>query len=129
MVVLASTALAAWVCHTIPDAADSLKWLSNLGAHGFSTILYEFISAATGYGSGYEALGDNTPFWNLMPCLAMLSGRFVPIVGGLMLVAELLTKSHALSSVGSIRLENFTFALLFFLALTLEPLAEFFAGR
>lgn len=141
VVVLASTAIAAWVWYTTPDAATSLKWLSNSGAHGFSTMLYEFISAAAGNGSGYEALGDNTTFWNLMPCLAMLSGRFVPIIGGLMLAAGLLAKSHVPPSVGGIRLESFTFALLllvvigilgallFFPALTLGPLAEFFAGR
>ncbi len=138
VVVLACTGLAAWVWATTPAAADALKWLPNPGTHGFSTMLYEFISGAAGNGSGYEALGDNTPFWNLVPVLAMLSGRFVPIIGALIIAAGLLVKPATPPSLGGIRLESFTFgvllllvigilgALLFFPALTLGPLAEYF---
>ncbi|WP_310390875.1 potassium-transporting ATPase subunit KdpA [Hymenobacter sp.] len=141
VVVLACTALAAYVWAATPDAAESLKWLNNSGAHGFSAMLYEFVSAAAGNGSGYESLGDNTPFWNLLPCVAMLSGRFVPIIGTLVLAAGLLAKSYTPPSLGGIRLESFTFAvlllvvigilgaLLFFPALTLGPLAEYFSGQ
>ncbi|MFD1468050.1 potassium-transporting ATPase subunit KdpA [Hymenobacter caeli] len=141
VVVLACTGLAAWLWATTPHAADALKWLSNPGAHGFSTMLYEFISAASGNGSGFGGLGSNNPFWNLTPCLAMLSGRFVPIVGALIIAAGLLAKNPTPPSLGGIRLESATFAvlllvvigvlgaLLFFPALTLGPLAEYFGGR
>ncbi|MBC8082425.1 MAG: potassium-transporting ATPase subunit A [Hymenobacter sp.] len=139
VVVLACTAIAAYVWYSTPNAADTLKWLNNPGSHGFSTMLYEFISGAAGNGSGYEALSDNTPFWNLLPCLAMLSGRFVPIIGSLIIAARLMQKSYTPSSIGGIQLESTTFgvlllvvigilgALLFFPALTLGPLAEYFA--
>ncbi|HEX8428168.1 potassium-transporting ATPase subunit KdpA [Hymenobacter sp.] len=141
VVVLASTALAAYVWYATPNPADSLKWLNNPGAHGFSTMLYEFVSGAAGNGSGYEALADNTPFWNLLPCLAMLSGRFVPLLGALLIGAQLMQKPYTPPSIGGIQLESPTFgmlllvvigilgALLFFPALTLGPLAEYFAGR
>ncbi|AMJ67764.1 potassium-transporting ATPase subunit KdpA [Hymenobacter sp. PAMC 26628] len=141
VVVLACTAVAAWVYQRTPDAANSLKWLGNPGSHGFTAMLYEFVSAAAGNGSGYGSLGSNTPFWNLVPCLAMLSGRFVPIIGALVLGAGLRAKPYTPPSVGGIRLESFTFAvllvvvigilgaLLFFPALALGPLAEFFANR
>lgn len=141
VVVLASAALAAWVWANTPDAANTLKWLPNLGAHGFSVMLYEFISAAAGNGSGYESLGDNTPFWNLVPCVAMLSGRFVPLLGAFFIAARLQTKTYTEPGVGAIRLDSPTFAvlllvvigilgaLLFFPALTLGPLAEYFAGK
>jgi K+-transporting ATPase ATPase A chain len=39
-------------------------WLANPGYHGFSEMLYEFTSSANN-GSGFEGLGDNTPFWNI----------------------------------------------------------------
>ena len=141
VVVLASTALAAWVWATTPAAAATLKWLPNLGGHGFSVMLYEFISGAAGNGSGYESLGDNTPFWNLVPCVAMLSGRFVPLLGAFFIAARLQAKAYTEPGVGAIRLDSFTFgvlllvvigilgALLFFPALTLGPLAEYFAGK
>lgn len=139
VVVLVSTAIASWVWYTTPDAANALKWLGNPGSHGFTAMLYEFISAAAGNGSGFGSLGSNTSFWNLLPCVAMLSGRFVPIIGALMLAAGLLAKSPTPLSVGGIRLESFTFAvlllvvigilgaLLFFPALALGPLTEHLA--
>jgi K+-transporting ATPase ATPase A chain len=40
-------------------------WLKNPGPHGFSEMLYEFTSSAANNGSGFEGLGDNTPFWNI----------------------------------------------------------------
>jgi len=141
VVVLASAALAAWVWASTPQADTTLKWLGNPGAHGFSAMLYELISAASGNGSGFGSLGSNTTFWNLLPCLAMLSGRFVPLIGALLIAAGLLTKTAVPPSAGAIRLDSATFgvlllvvigilgALLFFPALTLGPLAEFFGGR
>lgn len=141
VVVLACTALASFVWYTTPTAPNTLHWLTNPGAHGFSTMLYEFISGAAGNGSGYEALADNTPFWNLLPCLAMLSGRFVPIIGAIIIGAQLMRKFYTPPSVGGIKLESFTFgvlllvvigilgALLFFPALTLGPLAEYFGNH
>ena len=35
-------------------------------------MLYEFSSAAANNGSGFEGLGDNTPFWNISTGLLML---------------------------------------------------------
>ncbi len=141
VVVLASAALAAWVYASTPDAPHALGWLGNPGAHGFTAMLYELISAAAGNGSGFGSLGSNTPFWNLLPCLAMLSGRFVPLLGAFFIAARLQAKVHTEPGAGAIRLDSVTFgvlllvvigilgALLFFPALTLGPLAEYFAGK
>ena len=141
VVVLASAALAAWWWATTPNPATTLGWLGNPGAHGFSAMLYELISATAGNGSGFGSLSGNNPFWNLLPCLAMLVGRFVPIVGALLIAAGLLPKPTMPASLGAIRLESVTFAalllviiailgaLLFFPALTLGPLAELLGGR
>ena len=35
-------------------------------------MLYEFSSAAANNGSGFEGLGDNTPFWNISTGVVML---------------------------------------------------------
>ncbi|GAB3635066.1 potassium-transporting ATPase subunit KdpA [Hymenobacter arcticus] len=141
VVVLASAALAAWAWASTPAAPTTLKWLGNPGAHGFTAMLYELISAAAGNGSGFGSLASNTPFWNLVPCLAMLSGRFVPLLGALFIASRLQAKPYTEPGAGAIRLDSLTFgvlllvvigilgALLFFPALTLGPLAEHFGGK
>ncbi len=60
-------------------------WLKNPGPHGFSEMLYEFTSAAANNGSGFEGLGDNTPFWNISTGLVMLLSRYIPIIAPLAL--------------------------------------------
>ena len=61
------------------DPNTALAWLKNPGPHGFSEMLYEFSSATANNGSGFEGLGDNTPFWNISTGLCMLLGRYIPI--------------------------------------------------
>ena len=48
-------------------------------------MLYEFTSAAANNGSGFEGLGDNTPFWNISTGLVMLLSRYIPIIAPLAL--------------------------------------------
>lgn len=58
-----------------------LKDIVNPGNHGLSEMLYEFTSASANNGSGFEGLGDNTPFWNIACGLVMVLARFLPIIG------------------------------------------------
>ncbi|MES1226506.1 MAG: potassium-transporting ATPase subunit KdpA, partial [Bacteroidota bacterium] len=58
--ILVSTALASHIYAGNPEAYAG--WLNNLGYHGFSEMLYEFTSSSANNGSGFEGLGDNTPF-------------------------------------------------------------------
>ena len=48
-----------------------------------------FTSAAANNGSGFEGLGDNTPFWNIATGLVMLLGRYIPIIAPLALAGAL----------------------------------------
>ena len=48
-------------------------------------MLYEFTSSAANNGSGFEGLGDNTPFWNISTGLVMLLSRYIPIIAPLAL--------------------------------------------
>ncbi len=111
------------------------------GFHGFSELLYEFTSASANNGSGFEGLGDNTPFWNISTGLVLLFGRFIPIIGPLAIAGILASKRYIPESAGTLKTDTMTFgmmvlaviiiiaALSFFPALTLGPVAEYFSLR
>lgn len=110
--------------------------LNNVGAHGFSEILYEFSSAGANNGSGFEGLGDNTVPWNIATGLVMLIGRYLPIIIPLAIVGSLMAKRRSAESAGTLSVESGTFgtmlvitvlifgALTFFPAAALGPIAE-----
>jgi K+-transporting ATPase ATPase A chain len=109
LAILAGTAVACHVWATTADPATALGWLKNPGPHGFSEMLYEFSSATANNGSGFEGLGDNTPFWNVATGLALLLSRYIPIIAPLGLAAMLAAKPRAPETAGSLRAESATF--------------------
>jgi K+-transporting ATPase ATPase A chain len=60
------------------DSAKSS--ILNPGAHGLSEVVYAFTSAANNNGSAFAGLSGNTDWYNTTLALAMLGGRFLPIV-------------------------------------------------
>ncbi|HWB37321.1 MAG TPA: potassium-transporting ATPase subunit KdpA, partial [Rugosimonospora sp.] len=72
-IVLTGTAVAM----AIPSARASML---NSGAHGLSEVLYAFTSAGNNNGSAFAGISVNTTFYNTALGLAMLLGRFLPIV-------------------------------------------------
>ncbi|WP_380166369.1 potassium-transporting ATPase subunit KdpA [Jannaschia sp. R86511] len=66
------------------------------GAHGLSEILYAYASAANNNGSAFAGFGAATTYQNTVLGLAMLAGRFVPIVLVLAL-AGTLARQHAVA--------------------------------
>jgi K+-transporting ATPase ATPase A chain len=141
LLILAGTAIACYIWATTPDPNTALAWLKNPGPHGFSEMLYEFSSASANNGSGFEGLGDNTPFWNISTGLVMLFGRYIPIIAPLALAASLAAKPAAPESAGSLRAETATFGialwsvvvvlglLMFMPVAVLGPIAEHLAMR
>jgi K+-transporting ATPase ATPase A chain len=141
LLILAGTAIACWVWATTSDPGTALGWLKNPGSHGFSEMLYEFSSAAANNGSGFEGLGDNTPFWNILTGLAMLFGRYIPIIAPIALAASLAAKPAAPETAGSLSAESATFGvalwsvvvvlglLMFMPVAVLGPIAEHLALR
>lgn len=135
VLIITGTAIAAYYAGTHPDAG----WLANPGFHGFSEMLYEFTSASANNGSGFEGLGDNTPFWNMSTGIVMLLARFLPIIGPLAIAGWLAYKAPVPETAGTLHLHTGAFgsllfsviiilsALAFFPALALGPLAEFFS--
>jgi K+-transporting ATPase ATPase A chain len=110
--------------------------LNNVGAHGFSEILYEFSSASANNGSGFEGLGDNTVPWNVATGLVMLLARYIPIILPLAIAGSLAGKRATAQSAGTLGVEDGTFAVMlvgtilligaltFFPAAALGPIAE-----
>jgi len=79
--------LACFVYNNQSGGSDTLGRLCNIvicnkGKHSFTTMLYEFISSIAGNGANFGAPAIIFGFRNLSTSFALLSGRFVPIVGG-----------------------------------------------
>ncbi len=135
--ILSGTALASYLFAGNPETLAS--WLNNPGYHGFSEMLYEFTSASANNGSGFEGLGDNTPFWNISTGVVMLLARYLPIIGPVAIAGILANKKFIPESAGTLKTDTATFgmmvfaviaiisALAFFPALTLGPIAEYFS--
>lgn len=108
----------------------------NTGPHGLSEILYAFTSAGNNNGSAFAGLSVNTPWWNTALGVAMLLGRFVPIVLVLGLAGSLAAQQPTPASAGTLKTYQPLFvgmlvgvtvvlvALTYLPALALGPLAE-----
>jgi len=141
LAILVGTGIACHVWATTADPGSALGWLKNPGPHGFSEMLYEFSSAAANNGSGFEGLGDNTPFWNVSTGLVMLLSRYIPIFAPLALAGFLGAKPAAPETSGSLRADSATFGftlwavvvilglLMFMPVAVLGPIAEHLALR
>lgn len=137
LLILAGTAIASHLYAGNPEAYAS--WLNNPGYHGFSEMLYEFTSSGANNGSGFEGLGDNTPFWNIACGIVMLLARFLPIIGPIAIAGSLAAKKYTPPGAGTLQTDTSTFGLMvfaviaivaalsFFPALALGPIAEYFS--
>jgi len=135
--ILVGTAISSFVFAAHP--ANYASWLNNPGYHGFSEMLYEFTSSSANNGSGFEGLGDNTPFWNIACGIVMLLARYLPIIGPVAIAGILAGKKYIPESNGTLKTDTATFGLMvfavivivaalsFFPALTLGPIAEYFS--
>lgn len=110
--------------------------MSNSGPHGLSEVLYAFTSAANNNGSAFAGLAANTTWYNTALGLAMLVGRFLPIILVLALAGSLARQGVSPESIGTLPTHKLQFvglvvgvtvilvALTFLPALALGPLAE-----
>jgi len=110
--------------------------MTNTGPHGLSEVLYAFTSAANNNGSAFAGLAANTVWYNTALGVAMLLGRFVPMVLVLALAGSLARQRGIPESAGTLPTHKPQFvglvvgvtvilvALTFLPALALGPLAE-----
>jgi K+-transporting ATPase ATPase A chain len=111
---VALAAIACFIYVNKGGGGDTLGWLSNKGPHGFTTMLYEYVSSVAGNGSNFADLGNNTLFWNLTTSIAMLSGRFVPITGAFMIIGLMKQKKFIPASLGTLQTDSATFGVFLF---------------
>lgn len=132
--VLAGTALSFALPGVREDVESTSIW--NPGVHGMSEVLYAFTSASNNNGSAFAGLTANTAWFNTALGVAMLLGRFVPIVLVLALAGSLAAQQRVPETVGTLPTHRPQFvgllvgvtlivtALTYFPVLTLGPLAE-----
>ena len=76
-----------------------LSSMNNAGPHGFSEIMYAFVSMAGNNGSAFAGLNGNTLFYNLAGAFAMLVGRYFVIIPALAIAGMLVKKKMVPKSV------------------------------
>jgi potassium-transporting ATPase potassium-binding subunit len=108
----------------------------NTGPHGLSEVLYAFTSAANNNGSAFAGISVNTEWYNTALGLAMVFGRFLPIIFVLALAGSLASQRKTPESIGTLPTHRPQFvgmvagvtvilvALTFLPMLALGPLAE-----
>jgi K+-transporting ATPase ATPase A chain len=134
MLVLVGTALS-FAIPAVRSDVESVS-LNNSGSHGLSEVLYAFTSASNNNGSAFAGLTADTPWLVTALGVAMLLGRFVPIVLVLALAGSLAAQEKVPATSGTLPTYRPQFvgllavvavvvtALTYFPVLTLGPLAE-----
>lgn len=129
LLVLTGTALAM----AMPGQRASML---NSGPHGLSEVLYAFTSASNNNGSAFAGISVNTEWYNTALGLAMVFGRFLPIIFVLALAGSLAAQCKTPESAGTLPTHRPQFvgmvvgvtlilvALTFLPMLALGPLAE-----
>jgi K+-transporting ATPase ATPase A chain len=114
---------------------SGLASIFNPGAHGFTEALYAYTSQTNNNGSAFAGYGA-TSFSAYFGAIAMLLGRFTPLIAALAIGGSLAAKKTAPASAGTFRTDGPTFAVLLvgvivltaglmvFPALTLGPIVE-----
>jgi K+-transporting ATPase ATPase A chain len=129
LLVLVGTAIAM----ALPGERASML---NSGPHGLSEVLYAFTSAANNNGSAFAGISVNTVWYNTALGLAMVLGRFLPMILVLALAGSLARQGSTPESIGTLPTHRPQFvgmvvgvtvilvALTFLPVLALGPLAE-----
>jgi K+-transporting ATPase ATPase A chain len=120
----------------LPSAVASM---ANAGPHGFTEVLYAFVSGTGNNGSAFGGLTANTMFFNLTLASAMFVGRFFMIIPAMAMAGSLAAKKSIPPSAGTLPTTGGLFVglvvgviliiggLTFFPALALGPIAEHLA--
>ncbi len=74
----------------------------NSGPHGLSEVLYAFTSAGNNNGSAFAGITVNTEWYNTALGLAMVFGRFLPIILVLALAGSLAQQAKTPESLGTL---------------------------
>ena len=123
----------AGIAISLDSTADAM---GNSGGHGFSEVLYAFTSAANNNGSAFGGITVTSDFFQIALGLAMLIGRFLPIVLVLLLAGSLAEQGKVPATAGTLPTHKPLFVgmlvgvilvmtgLTYFPSLALGPIAE-----
>src|SRR5471030_1994640 len=118
---------------------QALPQLGNSGPHGFSEMLYLYVSSTGNNGSAFGGITANTMFFNLTGAVAMFVGRFFMIIPAMAIAGSLAEKKSIAASAGTFPTTGGLFVgltvgvilvvggLTFFPALALGPIVEHLA--
>jgi potassium-transporting ATPase potassium-binding subunit len=121
------------VAMLVPSAVAAMN---NPGPHGFTEVLYAYVSQDGNNGSAFAGLSANTPFYNITGAMAMFVGRFLMIVPAMAIAGSLAAKKSIPASAGTFPTTGGLFVglvvgvivivggLTFFPALALGPIVE-----
>jgi K+-transporting ATPase ATPase A chain len=121
-----------------PTAVASM---ANAGPHGFTEVLYAYVSQTGNNGSAFAGLTGNILFYNVTGGVAMFVGRFFMIVPAMAMAGSLAGKKSIPPSAGTLPTTGGLFVglvvgviliiggLTFFPALALGPIVEHLAGN
>jgi K+-transporting ATPase ATPase A chain len=121
------------VAMLVPSAVAAM---GNPGPHGFTEVLYAYVSQDGNNGSAFAGLSANTLFYNLSGGMAMLVGRFWMIIPTMAIAGSLVAKKSIPPSAGTFPTTGGLFVglvvgvivivggLTFFPALALGPIVE-----
>jgi K+-transporting ATPase ATPase A chain len=116
-----------------------LSSILNPGPHGFSEVLYLYVSQTGNNGSAFGGITGNTLWYNTTGGLAMLIGRYFVIVPMMAVAGSLVAKKIVPASVGTFPTHGGLFVgllvgviiivggLIYFPALALGPIVEHLA--
>lgn len=126
------------IASVMPFAISSVQ---DAGPHGFSELMYLYVSSAGNNGSAFAGITGNTLWYNTTGGLAMLLGRYGVIVPVMAIAGALAAKTIAPPSAGTFPTHGALFVglligvilivggLTFLPALTLGPIAEHLSMR
>jgi potassium-transporting ATPase potassium-binding subunit len=121
------------VAMLVPSAVSAMN---NPGPHGFTEVLYAYVSQDGNNGSAFAGLSANTVFYNLSGAMAMFVGRFWMIIPTMAIAGSLVAKKSVPASAGTFPTTGGLFVglvvgvivivggLTFFPALALGPIVE-----
>jgi K+-transporting ATPase ATPase A chain len=121
------------VAMEVPSAVAAMN---NPGPHGFTEVLYAYVSQDGNNGSAFAGLSANTLFYNLSGAIAMFVGRFWMIIPTMAIAGSLAAKKLVPASAGTFPTTGGLFVglvvgvivivggLTFFPALALGPIVE-----
>jgi K+-transporting ATPase ATPase A chain len=118
------------------EVPSAVAAMGNPGPHGFTEVLYAYVSQDGNNGSAFAGLSANTMFYNITGAIAMFVGRFWMIIPTMAIAGSLAAKKTVPASEGTFPTTGGLFVglvvgviviiggLTFFPALALGPIVE-----